>query len=121
MESEAAKARSLRLSGATRKDRLACTASIRDVIVAECHGWIGDFYQYSNLSLCIHFEIPVSNLSVLRDSLGKAGVALGRDAEDAFRKVSDSREDSETISCTLQITFIHDVPDLRRHIPAVPG
>ena len=112
---------SIRLNGATRADRLTCTAKIREIIVAECHGWIGDFYQYSNTSLCLHFEIPAGSLAVLRDALREAGIGFGSDAEQAYRSLSRVVGNSEAIACTLQITFIHNEPDLRRNIPAVPG
>ena len=112
---------SLRLNGATRADRLTCTANIREIIVAECHGWIGDFYQYSNTSLCLHFEIPAGSLPVLRTALSEAGVGFGSDADQAYRSASGAVGNSGAIACTLQITFIHNEPDLRRNIPAVPG
>jgi hypothetical protein len=110
-----------RLNGATRADRLACTAKIREIIVAECHGWISDFYQYSNTSLCLHFEIPSESLPVLRDGLKAAGIGFGSDAERAHRSLSIVVGNSEVIACTLQVTFIHSETDLRRSIPAVPG
>jgi len=121
MENNQASAKKLRLSGVTRNDRLTCTASIRDIVVAQCHGWIGEFYQYSNISLCLHFEIPAGSLSVLRDSLRAGGVSLGRDSDGAFRDISVEEGNSEAIPCTLQITFIHNEPDLRRQVPVVPG
>lgn len=111
----------LRLNGATRADRLTCTAKIREIIVAECHGWIGDFYQYSNTSFCLHFEIPAESLPILRDALTAAGSGFGSDAERAYRCLSNVVVNSEAIVCTLQITFIHNEADLRRSIPAVPG
>lgn len=111
----------LRLNGATRADRLTCTAKIREIIVAECHGWIGDFYQYSNTSLCLHFEIPAESLPVLRDALKATSIGFGSDAERAYRSLSNVVVNSEAIACTLQITFIHNEADLRRSIPAVPG
>jgi hypothetical protein len=111
----------IRMNGATRADRLTCTAKIREIIVEECHGWIGDFYQYSNTSLCLHFEIPAASLPALRKALSEAGVGFGPEADRPVQRQSDGEGNSAVCACTLQITFVHDEPDLRREIPAVPG
>jgi|GEM_PF-799959 hypothetical protein len=112
---------SLRLNAVTRADRLAATAAVREMIVATCHGWIGDFYQYSNTSLCLHFEMPTEYLSLLRDALRDALVNLSGESQEAIRGQLTAGGKSEVIVCTLQIAFIHNQPDLRRHVPAVPG
>jgi hypothetical protein len=112
---------SLRLNGATRADRLTITAKIRDIIVTECHGWIGDFYQYSNTSLCLHFEIPAERVPALHNALSEAAIGFGPDADEAYQCISSADRKSDFVPCILQITFIHDEPDLRRKIPAVPG
>jgi len=111
----------IRLNGVTRTDRLACTAKIRDIIVAECQGWIEDFYQYSNASLCLHFGIPARTLPILRSALSDAGVSFGPDSQKAIQEMSVSVGNSADIPCTLQITFVHNEPDLRRNVPAIPG
>ena len=50
------------------------------------------------------------------------GIALD---DDSATKLNDlgagERSGDEEVGLTLNVTFIHDEPDLRREVPAVPG
>lgn len=111
----------VRLNAVTRADRFACTAAVRDAIVSSCHGWIGEFYQYSNSSLCLNFEVPAAKLALLRDSLIAAGLNLNGESERVLADAVTGQRSPSTNACTLQITFVHNEPDLRRYVPLIPG
>lgn len=121
MELSAAASKSLRLNGATRSDRFAATARLSEIVVSECRGWIGEFYQYSNTSLCLHFELPAETLPVLRPALQLARIKLASESDRALESLINAEPLTEAIQCTLQLTFIHNEPDLRRQAAAVPG
>ncbi len=121
MESKFGNASFLRLNAVTRAERLATTAKIRELIVVECHGWVGDFYQYSNAAICLHFELSARAIPVLLDALRHAGVVLGAELNSAAHALLNMKSEAEITQCTLHLTFIHNEPDLRRQIPAVPG
>ena len=110
----------IQLNGFTRSERLHATARIRDLIVDECGGWIEDFHQFSIISISIEFEIVAGRLSLLIRSLPSAGISLNGQSESLANSLA-SYAGSEPIHVSLQVTFVHNEPDLRRHIPAVPG
>jgi hypothetical protein len=110
----------LQLSGFTRANRLLCISRLRDAIVMTCGGWITDFYEFSNISLNLHFEIPIERLPILSESLLAAEVHLSSQTLATLNHLV-SGMDEGPVRGTLQVTFIHNEPDLRRHIPAVPG
>ena len=111
--------RFLQLNGFTRAERIKCVALLRDAIV-DNRGWILDFNQYSNLSICIGFEMPMASLPALAKSLLDAEVGLSSRTEQMLQGIEAGQPD-ESAQCTLQVLFIHDEPDLRRTVLAVPG
>lgn len=116
----------LRINASTRADRVEMTA-LAERAILDSGGWILDFKQFSNVSVCINFEIPAKNVERLRQALKATDLRLTGESDDALashsgpqdRPRAESKE--ADVSGTLQITFIHDEPDLRRHIPAIPG
>jgi hypothetical protein len=104
------------LRGFTRAERLRCVGLVRDAIVGSS-GWVTDFHEFSNLSICIEFELPAARLPALAEALAAAEVRLGSESEEMLRGV----EGGEPAQCTLQVLFVHDEPDLRRTVLAVPG
>jgi hypothetical protein len=56
-------------------------------------------------------------LPALAEALAAAEVRLGSESEEMLRGV----EGGEPAQCTLQVLFVHDEPDLRRTVLAVPG
>jgi len=104
------------LRGFTRVERLRCVGLVRDAIVGS-NGWVTDFHEFSNLSICIEFELPASFLPALAGALAAAEVRLSAESEAMLREAGGG----EQAECTLQVLFIHDEPDMRRTVLAVPG
>jgi hypothetical protein len=110
----------LQLSGFTRADRIQMTDRVSEAI-NQAEGWITDFRLYSNILICINFEVPLSNLNKLAASLQETGLQLSQESLEQLRSVYDPMLKQQELAGTLQITFIHDEPDLIREVPAVPG
>jgi hypothetical protein len=109
----------LQLNGFTRVDRLTSVGRLRDAII-DSHGWVTNFHEFSNLSICIEFEIPIEHLPLLAEALLAAEVKLKPKTESSLFSFG-SEMASGPIQCTLQVLFIHNEPDLRRKVLAVPG
>lgn len=109
----------LQLSGFTRADRIQVTDRVSEAI-NQAGGWITDFHLYSNILICINFEVPLSNLNKLTASLQETGLQLSQESLEQLTPANASMLKQE-LAGTLQITFIHGDPDLIREVPAVPG
>ena len=110
------------LQGLTRVDRLTAMTRLEEAI-GQANGWLLDFHLFSNLAAAFHLEIPPHRLPQLLVALAEAGFSI--DVPEAAGDSSDSPsaglEVADEIPVTLQITFLHDEPDLRREIPPIPG
>lgn len=107
--------------GVARAGRHQVTADVSDAI-SGTGGWIINHALFSNISIAIQFSLPSQGLGEFQDRVAAAGVRLDADSMDkmqaAARKYAAKPMD---ITASLNITFKHDEPDLRREIPAVPG
>ncbi|BAY38145.1 hypothetical protein NIES2111_24900 [Nostoc sp. NIES-2111] len=112
--------RFLRLDGFTKADRIQMTASVSEAI-NKSGAWITDFHLYSNVLICINFEVAIANLDKLSLSLQETGLHLSQDSLKQLTPAHDSTHKERELIGTLQITFIHNEKDLLREIPAVPG
>lgn len=110
----------LRLNATTKADRHLVIESVKNAI-ATSGGWILDFKLFSNLSAFISFELPQENLVTLPDALNEIGLQLNKAGLQAIYDLTDQQTAPAEISATLQITFIHDEPDLRIPVPMIPG
>lgn len=109
----------LRINASTRTDRNLITAHAKEAIL-QSGGWILDFKLFSNISICINFEIASARIEELRATLNQIDLRVSRQSQEALKNFIDKQNDDD-IAGTLQITFIHDEPDLRRDVPAIPG
>lgn len=109
----------LRLNAVTRSDRNAAMEGARDSIMKN-GGWITDIRLFSNASECISFEIPSSGIHGLHESLRTASLVLLAESEATLARTM-KLEASREFKASLQIRFIHDEPDLKIEVPAVPG
>lgn len=111
----------LKLNAVTKEDRNEMIARVREAMAAG-GAWILDTKQFSNVSICFNFEIPERKATRLRDELLAIGLRLMEDAEDSLAIVRDTSESGvPDLAGTLQITFIHNEPDLRIEVPPIPG
>ena len=109
----------LRINGTTRADREETISRARSAIT-DSGGWILDAKLFSNLSINLSFEIPAGRIRSLLDALGLIELYLSTSSlESIAQRLSD--KNSGDIAGSLQMTFIHDEPDLRIQVPAIPG
>lgn len=109
----------IRLNAVTSADRNAIISEVSSA-VAEAGGWIDDVNFFSNISIALRFVIPFSSRSTLVALLSAQPLQL--DSNDLCEVTAlTAREPGDEIRCSLQITFFHTEPDLRRQIPHVPG
>jgi hypothetical protein len=117
--------RFLRLEAYTREDRNEMVRRSEDAI-GTAGGWLVDVHLASNKSAVLRFELPLRAADAFRVALlatglkpGEEGLAaLGRLCEEAARSPESGAEE---VAGLLSLFFVHDEPDLRRVIPAVPG
>lgn len=110
----------LRLDGFTKAERIQMTTQVSDAI-SKAGAWITDFHQYSNILICINFQVPIANLDKLAATLQETGLHLSQESLDQLMPANDSTLKDEECGGTLQITFVHNEPDLLREVPVVPG
>ena len=116
----------LQLNGVTRIDRHDMIARVREAI-SNGGGYICNFHMFSNASICINFEVSAGNIEKLYCSLAATGLRLNQESHDALadccNRLEQLGEKSKTsdVAGTLQITFIHNEPDLRIECPPIPG
>jgi hypothetical protein len=108
----------LRINGTTRSNRDEVIARARTAIT-DSGGWILDAKLFSNVSINLRFEIPASRIQSLLDALELIELHLSTSSVESIAHRSD--EPSGDIAGSLQITFIHNEPDLRIQVPAIPG
>lgn len=102
----------------TRQDRHHVMELVEQAI-SKAHGWIEDSQFYSNKMATIRF--------VMDGRQCDAFCAFLRGCDIAVECVGDTQSMTADpvflteLPATIQLTFIHDQPDLRQVIPAVPG
>lgn len=103
----------LRINATTRADRHQTIRLVEEAI-GSSGGWLLDFYMFSNISICFNIEIKTGDIDRLLAALRNIELNLTAEPPDI--------EDPDSIlDGTIQITFIHNEPDLRIDVPAVPG
>jgi hypothetical protein len=101
-------------------------ARVRTAISAS-GAWVVDVKLFSNVSVCFNFEVPGRRLTQFREALAATGLHLTKESYNSFAGLLDHDESaadgSQTtdIAGSLQITFIHNDPDLKIEVPPIPG
>lgn len=111
----------LRLTTFTKEERHLAINQIRETL-ASSGAIILDFKMFSNRSINFVFEIPWSSVEKLRDCLNDLGLIVydeGNVMSDIMANLpAEIPPDSDSdIPGTLQMTFIHNDPDLRIEVP----
>ena len=105
----------LMLTAVTRVERKLATSLVFDT-VNRLGGWIDDVQMYSNLMNTICFTLPGEAFGSLIEALRADDISV-----DAPLGLAESGNSAAERMATLQLTFIHDEPDLKREIPSIPG
>lgn len=109
------------LSGVTRQNRHVVMSDLNDAIL-KAGGWVEGHSLFSNIATTFRLVLPVSALGLFREAVRDIGIALD---DDSAAKLDDlgagERSGDGEVRLTLNVTFIHDEPDLHRDVPAVPG
>jgi len=113
------------IQAVTRRPRIEMTA-LAERAVTDSGGWILDHHLFSNIAISLTFEIATASLARLLDELCATGLELTSDSHRHIAALADGSRgtgvtDDGGITGYLQITFVHDEPDLRRDVPAIPG
>lgn len=115
----------LQLNGMTTVERHTMIERVKAALAAS-GAYILNFHMFSNVSLVLEFEIPLDQLTRLGPAIHTTGLRLEQrsqelldewDQQTAARGAVESRD----LPGTLQITFIHNEPDLIVEVPMVPG
>ncbi|OCW57552.1 hypothetical protein AWJ14_01655 [Hoeflea olei] len=110
----------LMLSAVTRANRHGVMREIDDAAVS-CGGWIEGHTLFSNVAATFRFVLPAGGLEAFAARIAAAGLQLdGAGLAALSKRVASAAADDE-LPGALAVTFVHDEPDLRREIPAVPG
>jgi hypothetical protein len=112
----------LQLHGMTRTDRHEMIDRVQEAI-ARAGGYILDFHLFSNIAICLHFEVSAGKIGAFHASLASTGLRLDPASRDLLEGCSRQAEEAGApeIAGTLSITFIHEEPDLRIEVPPIPG
>lgn len=108
----------LMLEGISKRDRHQVIADI-GAAVTSADGWVVNHTLFSNIAAAFQLSLPAGKLADFRAKLEAASVRL--DAESLSRLEETTSPEDVDIFVSLALTFIHNEPDLRREIPAVPG
>jgi hypothetical protein len=116
----------LRLNGITICNRHEMISRAKEAIL-KGGGFITDFHMFSNLSICLNFELPARKIDSFYAALKATGLGLTEESQELLAEYSKRLEQlgeeagASEVAGTLEITFIHDEPDLRIEVPPIPG
>jgi hypothetical protein len=112
--------RYLSLSGCTRTGRHQAIADIEQAIFT-AGGWIIDHTLLSNKAIALRFCLPAESVERFLKDLDTAGIRLdSRPAAGTPAAFGGGGGETE-LTVSLNVSFIHDQPDLTHEVPAVPG
>ena len=87
-------------------------------------GWVMNHTMFSNAAICINFEIEAKDVGKLLKRLNTNGLSLIKEsidlAENFSQNIEEKYKEKEIIGA-INITFVHNDPDLIIKAPAVPG
>jgi hypothetical protein len=114
----------IRINAFTRADRNEVILLASEAINSS-GGWLIDSKLFSNVSINFNFEIEMKNVERLYRALDVIDIRLTEKSRAALEVLTQSASNADApagdVVGTLQITFIHNEPDLRIEIPPIPG
>jgi hypothetical protein len=115
------RAKRLMLSAVTRRNRHDAMAEINDAVIG-AGGWVEGHTLFSNIATTFRTELPMEKIADFVRAIDSLGVHLDTESKHAvaLQEAPGNRRDAD-VPVTLNVTFIHDEPDLRREVPMVPG
>jgi hypothetical protein len=105
------------LSAITDRERNSVTTIVFDCI-SNLGGWVNDVRMYSNIMTNVSFTLAENKIQPFLDALATNDLHARLERDD--KNISSSPRAIER-NGSIQITFVHNEPDLKRHVPAVPG
>lgn len=109
----------LQLHAVTRRPRAEIVPLLRDALVAT-GGWVTDYREFSNKTVCLMFELEESARGALLARFCGAGCVLEPASAEQLESPGSSGL-ARTCQGTLVVTLVHEDPDESNVIPAVPG
>ncbi len=107
------------ISGFTKHNRHQVTTDVTNAILGT-GGWVIHHTLFSNIAITIQFELPARGFDAFQRRIAEAGVHLDAESTDRISQATAPEGSrARDIVTTLNITFLHDEPDLRREVPAV--
>ncbi len=103
------------LNAVTKLERNFVTTLVMDQVSIH-GGWIEDVHLFSNIMTNIRFVMKQDRIATFVQAFAEVGLEIG-----GLSEIPPTSEGSVDFNCSLQITFVHDEPDLIREIPRVPG
>jgi hypothetical protein len=107
----------LMLSATTHRERNSAIAFAFECI-HEFGGWIDDLYNFSNIMTNVRFSIPNDKMIEFSSALRKAGLNVDLNTTESLATSLSPK--TERLG-SLQITFVHNEPDLKSNVLAIPG
>lgn len=111
----------LMLAAMTKRNRHQAMADLNDAIMAT-GGWVIDHTLFSNIATTFRAAVPQKQLASFFDSLDSLEIHVDEDGKrDIAALLAENRDGLSEMEISLNVTFIHDEPDIRREVPMVPG
>jgi len=114
--------KNIRIAGITKEDRHK-TIDYTVSCINSCSGWVMNHTMFSNSAICINFQIEAQGVNKLLKLLNN-GINLTKESIEIMDNFPENIEDEnkhKEILGAINITFVHNDPDLKIITPAVPG
>ena len=102
------------LAAVTKVERHAATSYVIAALNT-LGGWVDDTQFFSNKMVTFRFVLPQGQIAAFVINLGQNQIHVDQANPDVVKNAADEQAGS------LQLTFIHNEPDLIIPIPAIPG
>jgi predicted RNA-binding protein with EMAP domain len=103
------------LNAVTKLERNFVTTLVMDQVSIH-GGWIEDVHLFSNIMTNIRFVMKQDRIASFVAALSSVGLEVSGISEHPI-----ANESNVDCNGSLQITFVHNEPDLKRDVPRVPG